>query len=222
MENLPSYIAIAFGLTTFLTVYLFYRASKYSTITLIVLLCWLFLQAVLGLQLFYTVTNGMPPRFVFLLGPTLLVMIGLFATSKGRQYLDSLDTKTLTLLHIVRIPVELVLFQLFVYKTVPELMTFEGRNFDILSGLTAPFVYYFGYVKNVIGKKMILFWNFLCLGLLFNIVANAVLSAPLPFQQFAFDQPNIAVLYFPFVWLPCCVVPLVLLSHLVSIRQLLK
>lgn len=153
MENLPSYIAIAFGLTTFLTVYLFYKASKYSTITLIVLLGWLFLQAVLGLQLFYTVTDAIPPRFVFLLAPTLVVMIGLFASPKGRQYLDSLDTKTLTLLHIVRIPVELVLFQLFVYKTVPELMTFEGRNFDILSGLTAPIVYYFGYVKNMIGKK---------------------------------------------------------------------
>ncbi len=222
MENLPSYIAIAFGLITFLNVYLFYKASKYPTITLIVLLGWLLLQAVLGLQLFYTVTDVMPPRFIFLLAPTLVVMIGLFATSKGRQYLDSLDVKTLTLLHIVRIPVELLLFQLFVYKTVPELMTFEGRNFDILSGLTAPVVYYFGYVKNVISKKMILVWNFLCLGLLFNIVTNAVLSAPLPFQQFAFDQPNIAVLYFPFVWLPCCVVPLVLFSHLVSIRQLLK
>jgi hypothetical protein len=41
-----------------------------------------------------------------------------------------------------------------------------------------------------------------------------------PFQQFAFDQPNIAVLYFPFIWLPSCVVPLVLLSHLAAIRQL--
>jgi hypothetical protein len=38
---------------------------------------------------------------------------------------------------------------------------------------------------------------------------------------FAFDQPNIAVLYFPFNWLPSCIVPLVLLSHLAAIRQLL-
>ncbi|HVF96549.1 MAG TPA: hypothetical protein VM871_04480, partial [Flavisolibacter sp.] len=39
---------------------------------------------------------------------------------------------------------------------------------------------------------------------------------------FAFDQPNIAVLYFPFIWLPSFIVPVVLLSHLVCIRQLLK
>lgn len=100
-------------------------------------------------------------------------------------------------------------------------MTFEGRNFDILSGLTAPVVYYFGFIKKGLNKKLILVWNLICLGLLINIVAIAVLSAPFPFQKFAFDQPDIAVLYFPFNWLPCCVVPLVLFSHLATIRQLL-
>jgi hypothetical protein len=67
-----------------------------------------------------------------------------------------------------------------------------------------------------------LLWNFICLGLLVNIIVNAVLSAPFPFQQFGFSQPNIAVLYFPYVWLPCGIVPLVLLSHLAVIRQLSK
>jgi hypothetical protein len=100
-------------------------------------------------------------------------------------------------------------------------MTFEGRNFDILSGITAPFIYYFGFIKNKLDKKIILAWNFLCLGLLINIVGIALLSAPFPFQKFAFSQPNIALAYFPFVWLPCCIVPLVLFSHLVTIRQLI-
>jgi hypothetical protein len=41
-------------------------------------------------------------------------------------------------------------------------------------------------------------------------------------QQIAFDQPNIGVMYFPFVWLPACIVPLVLLSHLASLYQLVS
>jgi len=53
-----------------------------------------------------------------------------------------------------------------------------------------------------------------------NIVINAILSVPTPIQQFAFDQPNIAILYFPFTWLPCFIVPAVLLSHIVSIKKL--
>jgi len=138
------------------------------------------------------------------------------------MFIDNMDVKMLTLLHAIRIPVELILFGLFINKTIPEAMTFEGRNFDILSGLTAPFIYYFGFVKKTLDKKIILAWNFICLALLINIVATAILSAPFTFQKLAFDQPNIAILYFPFVWLPCCIVPIVFLSHLASIRQLHK
>jgi hypothetical protein len=142
-------------------------------------------------------------------------------TARGKNYIDSFDLSTLTILHTIRIPVEIVLFWLFLNKAVPELMTFEGRNFDILSGLTAPLIFYYGFVKKNMGKKPILIWNFLCLGLLINIIVIALLSAPFRFQRFAFDQPNIAVLYFPFNWLPTCIVPLVLFSHLAAIRQLL-
>lgn len=190
--------------------------------TLLILFIWLAIQTVIGLCGFYIVTDTIPPRFLLLVSPPILLIIGLFTTSKGRQYIDGLDIKTLTILHTVRIPVEVVLFWLFVNKTVPELITFAGRNFDILSGLTAPVIFYFGFIKDRIDKKLILLWNFICLGLLINIVANAVLSAPFPFQKFAFDQPNIAVLYFPFNWLPSCVVPLVLFSHLAAIKQLLN
>lgn len=222
MENLPQFISIVFGLTTILTVGLFYKATNNSKATLLIILSWLVLQTLIGLSGFYNVTDTIPPRFLLLVFPPILLIIGLFITSKGRQYIDSLDTKTLTILHSVRIPVEIVLFWLFVNKTVPEHMTFEGRNFDILSGLTSPIIFYFGFIKKQLNRKIILTWNFICLGLLINIIANAVLSAPFPFQKFAFDQPNIAVLYFPFNWLPSCVVPLVLLSHLATIKQLLN
>ncbi len=220
MDKLPTYISLIFGLTTILTVYIFYKATKDSISTLIILLLWLVVQTLIALSGFYTVTDTFPPRFLLLVLPPLLFIIWLFATPKGRQYIDNLDIKLLTVLHIIRIPVELVLFWLFIHKTVPQLMTFEGRNFDIFSGLTAIAIFYFGFITKQLHRKIILLWNFICLGLLINIVANAVLSAPFPFQKFAFDQPNIAVLYFPFVWLPCCIVPLVLLSHLASIRQL--
>ncbi len=222
MGNLPSFIGIVFGLTAILTVLLFYKASNYSRIVLYLLCGWLLLQGAISLSGFYSVTNGMPPRLTLAVVPMLIGIVLLFITVKGRAFIDALDAKTLTMLHVVRVPVEIVLFWLFMEGAVPELMTFEGRNFDIISGITAPLVWYFGFVKNKLSPKIILIWNLICLGLLLNIVVNAILSAPFPMQQFAFDQPNIAVLYFPFVWLPGCVVPLVLLSHLAVIRKLIK
>lgn len=220
MENLPSYISMIFGLTTILTSWIFYKAAGNSKPVLLVILVWLAVQTFIAISGFYTVTDTLPPRFLLLVLPPFLVIAGLFLSPKGRNFIDGLDLKSLTILHTIRIPVEIVLFFLFTYKTIPELMTFEGRNFDILSGITAPVIFYFAFVRKQLSRKIILIWNMICLGLLINIVSNAILSAPFPFQQFAFDQPNIAVLYFPFIWLPCCVVPLVLLSHLAAIRQL--
>lgn len=164
----------------------------------------------------------MTTRFPLLFLPALLFLVFRFATKNGRAFIDNLELPVLTIFHVIRIPVEIVLFWLFIHKSIPEAMTFHGRNFDIFSGITAPFVYYFGFVKKIISKKIILKWNFICLALLLNVVSNALLSLPTRFQQFGFEQPNIALGVFPFVLLPACLVPLVLFATLASIRQLLK
>ena len=49
----------------------------------------------------------------------------------------------------------------------------------------------------------------------------ALRSFPSPLQSMAFDQPNRAIMYFPFVWLPSIVVPIVLFSHIASLLKLL-
>ncbi len=221
MELLPLYIPGVFILTTLLSIYLFSRSCPGSKLAWLILMGWTIIQGLIAWTGFYKFTDSLPPRFILVIIPPLICLLALFFTSRGRSFIDGLDTRALTLLHVVRIPVELVLLWLFIHKMVPQLMTFEGRNFDILSGITAPLIYYFGFIKKQISNKAILWWNIICLGLLFNIVVLAILSAPFPFQQMAFDQPNVAVFYFPYVWLPGVVVPLVLFSHLVVIRRFL-
>ena len=71
-----------------------------------------------------------------------------------------------------------------------------------------------------INRPLLIVWNFICLILLVNIVSHAALSVPSPIQQFGFGQPNVAVLAFPFIWLPSTIVPIVLFTHLVSLWQL--
>jgi hypothetical protein len=233
INNLPTYLTLTFGLTTVATLILFIWTIRSSDSemtrskairTLIALIIWLIIQAVLTLNNIYnTDTNSFPPK-IMLVGilPAILTIILLFVTSGGRKFIDSLPLKNLTYLNMVRIPVEIVLLWLFLNKAVPALMTFEGRNFDIFAGITAPFIAYFGFGKQKISRNAILIWNFICLGLLINIVVNALFSAPSPIQKFAFEQPNIAILNFPFSWLPTFIVPIVLFGHLTSIRQLSK
>jgi hypothetical protein len=233
IENLPVIISIAFGLTALAALFLFYwvlrssdlgRTKKMANKILLLLCFWLIIQAILTLNGIYKSNTGSTPPKILLFGilPAMLTIIILFISRSGRQFIDSLPLMELTWLNVVRIPVELVLLRLYLHHAIPKLMTFEGRNFDIIAGISAPFIAYFVFTWKKLGLKSLLIWNIICLGLLLNIVLNALLSTPSVFQQFAFDQPNIAIVNFPFSWLPSFIVPLVLLGHLASIRIIIK
>lgn len=220
MANVPVYINLLFIVTTLFTVWQFFKASGKSRQVLIILLLWMLLYGISGFAGFFQQTQTIPPRFPFLIVPSVIFIVILFLTNKGRQFIDSLSLKELTLLHIIRVPVEICLYYLCLSKLIPSIMTFEGYNYDIISGISAIVIYWLVFISKKAGRKVLLVWNIFCLLLLLNIVTIAILSAQTPFQKFAFDQPNIGLTYFPFVWLPSVVVPLVLLSHLVAIRQL--
>ena len=100
-------------------------------------------------------------------------------------------------------------------------MTFEGRNFDVLAGLTAPVIGTLILTKRA-GNGLLIAWNVAALCLVSFILINGILSAELPFQQFGFEQPNRAVNYFPFVLLSAVIVPIVLYTHLTDLILLLK
>lgn len=233
LVNLPIYLMISFLATVLLTLLFLIitmRLSAKATIrkrtgtVALILLIWIGLQSGLTLvNLYNSDPTAVPPKIaVFGVLPALVAILMLFLTKKGRTFIDGLPVQQLTYLHVVRVPVELVLYGLYIYGAIPQLMTFEGRNFDIIAGISAPFVAYLGIARGRMTRNGLLAWNLVCLGLLINIVINAILSVPSPFQQFAFDQPNVAVLNFPYSLLPTFVVPVVLFSHLASIRQLLK
>ncbi len=233
IDNLPTYIPLVFGLTTAATLALFIWtirnskaewARKKAMPIFIGLTTWLIFQAAMAfLNVYNSDTSSFPPK-IMLMGifPAILAIALLFLSQKGRRFIDSLPIRHLTYLNVVRIPVEIVLYWLFLHRAVPELMTFSGRNFDIIAGITSPVMAYFVTTEQKAGRNAMLAWNFICLGLLINIVANALFSTPSPIQQFAFEQPNIAILNFPFSWLPTFMVPIVLFGHLASIRQSLK
>jgi len=220
MAETSIFISFGFILTTIITLWFFFKVSNSKKI-LYGILVWTIIVAILGLLGFYQKVGAFPPRFIFLLAPGVIFVLLLLLHKKSRNFMDNLNLKWLTLLHTIRIPVEIVLYYVFLEGLIPDLMTFDGYNYDIISGLTAPIIYYLVFVAKVLNKKALLIWNFLALALLINILTIAILSAQTPFQKLAFEQPNIGVTYFPFVWLPAVIVPIVLFSHLSSIRQLL-
>lgn len=229
IENLPGYISITFILTTFLTIgFLFYaiRQTVFDTTAAKVLIFlmnfWIFFQAVFALGGFYQNTQIFPPRLLlFGILPALLLIISLFVFAR-KTFIEPLPLKILTLLHVIRIPVEIVLHKLYEHKTIPQIMTYEGWNFDILSGITAPVVFWLAFRGGKTNRTLLIVWNILALLLLVNIVTIAVRYLDSPLNNVALEQQNRGVLYFPFIWLPTIVVPIVLFSHLASLWKLFR
>lgn len=218
MKHYDFLLPWAFLVVVIATYCLLYVAFKPPRKVLILTLLWLLVQSLVARNGFYLDATTLPPRFALAIGPPFIFIIYLSVFRRGTLITDS-SLKYLTLLHTLRIAVELVLFGLFTTGEIPQLMTFEGSNPDILSGITAPLAWA-AYQYRIIGKKGLFIWNMAGLVLLVNIVVRALLSAPTPFQQFAFKQPNVAVLKFPYLLLPAFVVPAVLFSHLVAVMKL--
>jgi hypothetical protein len=227
--DLPFYVTAVFVLTTLLTIgFLFYSFRGIrppgipSNIAAFLLPFWLIVTAFFAINGTYAQFGTFPPK-VFLLGvfPAIATILVYFLFFR-RSFIERLSLRALTWLHIVRIPVEFVLLWLFQYGLVPQIMTFEGRGFDILSGLSAPIVALLAFRGGKTNRVLLIVWNLIALGLLVNIVIIALLSFPSPIQRFGFEQPNVGVAYFPFIWLPAIIVPVVLFAHLAALWKLFR
>ncbi len=213
IKDLPTWVNALFLLSFFLCLVFFFFANNRPLRLSLLLLLWCGIHSILAHKGFYLNTEANPPRFALVLIPSmLLVVIGLLPRSR-KWFLKNRNIQFSTSLHSVRIGVELVLYGLFLHKMVPELMTFSGRNFDILAGLSALIILILINLKRINWQALII-WNLMGLALVCFILVNGILSAELPFQQFAFDQPNRGIAYFPFILLPAFIVPVVIWTHL--------
>ena len=161
--------------------------------------------------------------FPFNLMPVILIpaiVAFFFISSKNfGEVLQHIPSANLIRLQSFRFFVEIFLWMLFIAELLPEQMTFEGRNWDILAGFTAPIIAVMA-SKGRISRTGIVIWNVVCLALLINIVTIAILSTPTPWRVFMNEPANYIVAYFPISWLPGFLVPLAYYLHFMSLRQM--
>jgi hypothetical protein len=212
--DLPFYAYATFFVALIFVLIMFYYASHKNWKIVAVFVLWGVLHCTLGISGFYENTETIPPRLMLVVFPMMPIVLTSIFSAKMKHWLSTLKLKHLMYVHMVRIPVEFTLFWLFTASYVPELITFEGRNFDIIAGITAPLVALVAFRNKKWNKPLLWIWHVASILLLANVVISALLSTPTAIQQIAFDQPNTAVMQFPFLLLPGIIVPLVLLSNI--------
>jgi hypothetical protein len=182
---------------------------------------WILFSGILANSGFLAVFNTLPPRLLVILLPPLVFIVALTFSSTFTQLLQRVPPGWLIGVQSFRILMEIILWMCFVDNIIPVQMTFEGRNFDILVGLTAPIVMYLCFVRKIWSPKVAIAWNIGGLLILANIVIIAILSAPVPFRVFMNEPANTFIGHLPFVWLPAFVVPVAYWMHILSLKQLL-
>ena len=184
------------------------------------ILGWLALTGILARSGVFLNFGALPPRIVFAIVPSLALAATIFLSRSMREFFNQMPLAWLIGLQTFRLPLELVLHQLWEAGAVPRIMTFEGRNFDIIIGATAPVVAVLVAQRKEWAYKLALWWNFAGLVLLANVVGHGFLAAPTRWQMFTEPPANTFIARFPYVWLVTLLVPLAALLHCLALRAL--
>lgn len=198
----------------------FYRATRSIDPAVTILMSHLVIPAVLAEKGVLDRYDPLPaPALLLVLALTLLT-IAIVSTTWGAALAARVSLGAIMTLQSFRIGVEWWLHRMYEAGIVPVQMTYAGRNFDIVTGITGLVLGLWLLRGGAVHRRVVWLWNIMGLLLLANIVAVAVLSTPVPFRKFVDGPPNLLPSIFPYVWLPSFLVQVALGSHLLVFRQL--
>ena len=162
--------------------------------------------------------NSTPPPFMMLVIGIVALAVAIAFTPYGRRLALGLPLWILVAAQSFRLPLELAMHEMSERGVMPVQMSYEGLNYDIVTGTTA-------IIAAIMvragwgGRALVVAWNLLGLGLLLNIVTVALLSTP-RFAYFGNERLNEWVADPPYVWLPAILVLAALAGHLLVFRGL--
>lgn len=159
-----------------------------------------------------------PPTMMMAVAVVVAGAVWLSLSGVGTSLATHLPLHALIGISAFRLPLELVMHRAALERVMPTVMSYSGRNFDILTGIIAALIALF-YQRTRVPAWVAVAWNVMGLALLVNVVVVSVLATPL-FDYFPDEIPNTWITTAPFVWLPTVLVPLALLSHLLVFRAI--
>jgi hypothetical protein len=183
---------------------------------------WLGVLAVLAGQGYFQDFDSRPPRLALALLLPLVVGLLMLPTHGTRHFLAVTPPERLVYLQAFRILMEIILWAMAAQGRAPALITFEGRNVDILVGLTAIPVGWMVVERRAWPDWVAKVWNVAGIVILVNVVVHAQLALPTPYRAFITNPTTAFLGTFPYVWLPGFLVPFALWLHISSLLQLAR
>ena len=188
--------------------------SKYAKLSAGLLAAWLvFALSSSALHLYRNAPNTPPIAFgIAVITPIVLFLIW-FASSPGfRQFVLSLNPRTVTLVHTLR-TAGIVFLALATYRILPAFFALSAGWGDIAIGVTAPFAAL--WLANPAHRKGFIFWQLLGIADLVNALALGTLAGIID----PHGIPTEAMTVLPMSYITTFAVPLFLILHIICIAQ---
>jgi len=161
-----------------------------------------------------------PPGMVYILLPVLIfVLLFVIRSPAGGRVAIAIPLSALLAFQVYRVGVELFLHELWREGLIPRMLTFQGANFDILIGASAPVIAWLA-SRGPFEMRLAFIWNALGLVSLANVVIRSALTAPGPLHILHSEVPNLAIGTFPYTFIPGFLAPLAVVLHVFAIRSL--
>jgi len=179
---------------------------------------WLLITALIAASGVLRWFDAIPPPFAVLVLAVAAIGIAVPSSPLGTRLVRGLPLWALVGSQVFRLPLELVMHRAYVEGVMPVQMSYSGRNYDILSGMSAGVLALWA-ARGRVPRWVVAAWNMLAFALLVNVVTVAIVSTPV-FRWFGDERLNVWVTYPPFVWLPGILVTAALMGHILVLRKL--
>ncbi|WP_414517452.1 hypothetical protein [Nostoc sp. PCC 9305] len=216
IELLSNLFLLLSGLIAIVIIGIFSRYLEGRVrITLIaIFISWLLYAGTLGYK--GIIASIIPPGPVLLLIPVVLLAIFLVRYPGVKEFASKIPAWLLIGLQGFRVFVEIALYELYQNRLVPLMLTFEGSNFDIFVGLSAPLVAWL-YTSRRINDSVVRLWSIMGIVLLTNVIIRSLLTFTGIIKT---EIPNLGIGIFPFTFLPGLLAPFAMYLHIIFLRSL--
>lgn len=162
---------------------------------------------------------GFPPRIPLLIVvPILIIILVLTGSGAFQPILKQTSLHLPVFLQSFRIVVELLIYGAFLEGIFPQRATFEGLNYDILVGISAPIIGFL-ILRKRIGLGGLLLWNIAAILILSLTVYSFIYSYY--FTDYLLKNESIEFVEFPYLLLASILLPVAVFLHVFSIRQII-
>lgn len=211
---LPSYVPYTLLACILLASIFGLFSSRKKLLNLSILAIWCATLTIVGMSGHLNIASTVVPWIVFLVPVILLYLATLIPGS--RNFMRGIRDEQLHHLHLWRVPFAFVLLWFYQAKITPLGLTFEGYNYDIIIGLTAPVIGSLAFSQKMLTKEIVLGWN--ALGIIFLLISTGLIFIELTTNQAALilfnSLPYLAIFGF--------LMPLSLFAHVLSVYRVLK